>query len=133
MPVGSVGSGVLDPSMPAGAHAKVPMDLSVLVLVPPSAVVLFFLPFPLSTATVHCSKTVCLKERRKGGREKEGGRRGGWRGRVGYFNTIWPYHLDNRARPYALDRLLLLLLLLLITLFMSETNRLLCLFVFTKH
>lgn len=72
MPVGSVRPGVLDPSMSAGAPAKVPLDLSVLVLVPPSAVFLFFLPFPLTTATVHCSKTVCLKARRKGG--SEGGR-----------------------------------------------------------
>lgn len=36
--------------------------------------------------------------------EREGGsRRAGWRGRGGNFNTIWPYHLDNRARPYCLS------------------------------
>lgn len=96
-----VGSGVLDPSMPAGAHAKVPMDLSVLVLVPPSAVFLFFLPF----SSLHGYRSLqqnSLSESTEKGREREGGRRGGWRGRGGYFNTIWPYHLDSRARPYCL-------------------------------
>lgn len=98
-----VGSGVLDPSMPAGAHAKVPMDLSVLVLVPPSAVFLFFLPF----SSLHGYRSLqqnSLSESTEKGREREGGREGGAGGGGGgvgilirFGRTIWIAGLDHTA------------------------------------